>query len=417
MNALKIAQKINAPLKGSRRLARVGRNAGATVNKNVNKGAHSAKAASENALGAALNASGGSLAKADPAQKRAAEQDLPPLLETEYRNEPPNGLEAAMFKQLPRPRLTERVAAELTTEQARAHVKNAGRFYQYEFPLFPRGDFFYEEIEEGYLTQVLGADDDSIDRRFIDVTTLFRRTLNANTRHLLFYWMPLIGFFLFAAAMLATVRYDLRADVVFASAAGAASFLMLLVYSWPYKVVQQRNLMNLDNYITSKFARINNNFQVAKRRALNVEREKRMNERDALKEEAGAWTLAYHWFATRLFLCETMLRNKLYQVRRNTSLYWIGGLFATAAALVADGAAFVALGASQKHLLMFAGGACVYFLFAGAVTGRAAIMMFDVLRSNEWSRFHLINLGGAIRDHVGEDKLQIITFRDRNRFE
>ncbi|VAW06406.1 hypothetical protein MNBD_ALPHA05-307, partial [hydrothermal vent metagenome] len=44
-------------------------------------------------------------------------------------------------------------------------------------------------------------------------------------------------------------------------------------------------------------------------------------------------------------------------------------------------------------------------------------MMFGVLESNEWSRFHIISLDRTIRDHVGEDKLQIVTFRDRNRIE
>jgi len=48
---------------------------------------------------------------------------------------------------------------------------------------------------------------------------------------------------------------------------------------------------------------------------------------------------------------------------------------------------------------------------------RATGMMFQVLEANEWSRFHLIGLDTTIRDHVGEDKLQIVTFRDRNRFE
>jgi len=351
------------------------------------------------------------------------------LLDEEYREDPPSGLEAAMFKQLPRPRLTEKSASELTIEQARNYANQARRFYNFDFPLFARGDFFYEEIEEQFLNSALGHDDDeSIDQRYIDVTTLFRRTLNANTRRLILYWTPLLGAAAFAAAAALAPGAGLikaagvespwvEAGLLYGGAALLAAFLAFVVYSWPYKVVQQRNLMNLDNYVTSKFARINNNFQVAKRRALNIEREKRMTERDALKDEAGAWTLSYHWFATRLFLCETMLRNKFYQVRRNTTLYWVAGLALTAVLLTSAGAGLALSGSAAPALAAFAAASLGYMVLAGAITGRATEMMFRVLESNEWSRFHLIDLNTTIRDHVGEDKLQIITFRDRNRFE
>lgn len=350
------------------------------------------------------------------------------ILDAEYREEPPSGIEAAMFKQLPRPRLTEKSAADLTLEQAYDYAEQAKRFYEFEFPLFPRGDFFYEEIEEEFLNDALGYDADTIDRRFVDVTVLFRRTLNDNTRRVMLVWAPLIGAGAFGAAAALQLPEDALAAVaggkpwaeaaaLYGAAALIAAFLAFLVYSWPYKVVQQRNLLNLDNYVTSKFARINNNFQVAKRRALNVERDKRMAERDALREEAGVWTLAYHWFATRLFLCETMLRNKFYQVRRNTALYWVGGLAFSALLLGGLAALQAAAGVGASALLVFAGSAALYVALTWAVLARATAMMLSVLESNEWSRFHLINLDATIRDHVGEDKLQIVTFRDRNRFE
>jgi len=181
--------------------------------------------------------------------------------------------------------------------------------------------------------------------------------------------------------------------------------------------VQQRNLMNLDNYITSKFARINNNFQVAKRRALNVERDKRMAQRDELKDKAGSWTLAYHWFAMRLFLCELVLRNKFYQVRRNTTLYWAGGVVITLAAIAGLGGVLAVQGASLQTLGIFAGASVLFVVLAGSVLRGATSMMFSVVESNEWSRFHIVDLDATIRDHVGEDKLQIVTFRDRNRME
>lgn len=358
------------------------------------------------------------------AAAKVAPQDV---LDQEYQEEPPGGIEAFMFKQLPRPRLTEKSASDLTLEQAREHATQSARFYDFSFPLFPRGDVFYEDIECAYLNAALGYEDDSIDRRFLDVTTLFRRTLNDNTRRLMVFWTPLVGLLSFAAAWSLKSEFEgLRvdslgpvsgADLVYVAAALFAGFLISIIYSWPYKVVQQRNLMSLDNYVTSKFARINNNFQVAKRRALNVERDKRMAERDDLKEEAGVWTIAYHWFATRLLLCESLLRNKFYQVRRNTMLYWAGGVFLTALLFAAAGGFLMFGGQEQTTLLVLSGSAAVYLAIAAAVLVRTNKMMFNILQSNEWSRFHLVDLDKTIRDHVGEDKLQIVTFRDRNRME
>jgi len=368
---------------------------------------------------ASAKTSAGAVAKAAPDD----------LLGTEYHEEPPAGMEAALFKQLPRPRLTERSASDLTLEQATSYANDAHAFYQLKFPLFARGDFFYEEVEEEYLNAALGYEGDSIDRRFLEVTTLFRQALNANTRCMLLYWAPGLFLLIFGAAFLALqsgINFQLletympdggEGAAIYIAAALASLILVFLVYSWPYKVVQQRNLLNLDNYVTSKFARINNNFQVAKRRALNVERDKRMGQREELKDEAGSWTLAYHWFAMRLMLCELVIRNKFYQVRRNTTLYWVSGIVLTFAFGAIIFAALLAVGAAKPVISIYLGAAVTYLIISAGIMRRATGMMFQVLEANEWSRFHLIGLDTTIRDHVGEDKLQIVTFRDRNRFE
>ncbi|MEO1137763.1 MAG: hypothetical protein AAFW68_14365, partial [Pseudomonadota bacterium] len=310
------------------------------------------------------------------------------LLEDEYKEEPPSGIEAALFKQLPRPRLTERSASEMTLPQAEGYAADAKSFYRYSFPIFARGDFFYEEVEQDYLNAALSFDGDSIDKRFLEVTTLFRRTLNDNTRSMLLFWTPVLfivvfggAFFMVQAGFGASLEAVATpvggsAAVIFAVAALVGVFLAFLIYSWPYKVVQQRNLMNLDNYVTSKFARINNNFQVAKRRALNVERDKRMNQREELKDEAGSWTIAYHWFAMRLLLCELVLRNKFYQVRRNTTLYWVGGLLLTGLAIAGFATILIIQDADAAMLAAFAAAAAVYVILSGLILRGATSMMF-----------------------------------------
>ncbi|MEO1676009.1 MAG: hypothetical protein AAFR72_11385 [Pseudomonadota bacterium] len=347
------------------------------------------------------------------------------------------GLEAMLFKQLARPRLSEQSASDLTLEDARIYLQQAERFYTFDFNLFARSDFFYEEVEEDYLNTALGLNEQSIDARFLQIMSLFRRTLNDNTRRLMVVFPPLIlSLCLGASAVLApplsahltplTTRLNLSfidphilaSILAFTGISLIGVLLALLIFSWPFKVAQQRNLLNLDNYLTSKFARINHNFQVAKRRALNVERNKRMSQVDALKDEAGVWTLSYQWFAMRLLLCEQMIRNRLYQVRRNTILYWLTGIFLTA--LVGVIATFLA----QRFATPLPGltigilsATALYLVLTYGIYQRTTSLFSAVLEENEWSRFHLVDLHRTIQDHVGEDKVQIVTFRDRNRME
>lgn len=348
----------------------------------------------------------------------------------------PQGFETFLFKQLRRPRLTERSASDLTIEDAQDYAKQASRFYGFNFPLFARDDFFYEEVEQEFLRNALGHDEDSIDTRFIEVMTLFRRTLNDNTRTMLVFWAPLFfvsslvfGLYLsttlFGNEVLAAIGMsgasseDGYFSIILFAAGGLllGLFLTFLFFSWPYKVVQQRNLMNLDNYLTSKFARINHNFQVAKRRALNVERDKRMGQREELKDDAGAWTLSYHWFAMRLFLCELTIRNKFYQIRRNTTLYWAASIgLCSIGLLMVLGVGSMA-NVPIKLLGIVGAIGSISILLTGLVLRRVSAMTFRVIEANEWSRFHMVSLQNTIADHVGEDKVQIVTFRDRNRFE
>ena len=341
------------------------------------------------------------------------------------------------FRKLERPRLIERTGADLSLEEARFEVRQAERFFTFSFSLFPRGDFFYEEVEQEFLHQALGRDHGARDARFIEIMNQFRRILNDNSRRLFLYYTPVIflttllvitGFMIvepFSGPPAALALPGIPESVVYTL---IMSFLCLtagllglaLLYHWPYKVTQQKNLLGLDNYITSKFARVNQNFLVAKRRSLNVERNKRMSQAEELRDEAGIWTLAYQWFALRLFFCETLVRNKAYQIRRNTTLYSVGGVM-LCLALSLPVAALTATGAASSPLLFIAtitGCTLIFVTFAySLIMGRAARETINVLHANEWSRFSQMDLHRSIADHVAEDKLQIVTFRDRNRFE
>ena len=105
-----------------------------------------------------------------------------------------DGAESLIFKQLSRPRLSERTAADLTLEEARHYMQQSDIFYTYPFELFARSDFFYEEVEEEFLNNALGLKRNSIDERFLKIVDMFKRTLNDNTRKLMIFIAPLIFF-------------------------------------------------------------------------------------------------------------------------------------------------------------------------------------------------------------------------------
>ncbi|HBS31537.1 MAG TPA: hypothetical protein DEA40_07310, partial [Parvularcula sp.] len=142
----------------------------------------------------------------------------------------------------------------------------------------------------------------------------------------------------------------------------------------------------------------------------------RMPQAEQLKAEAGVWTVSYQWFAMRLLFCEMTVRNTLYQIRRNTTLYGVAGM--AFSALLAGALAFAASTAGLAAWWEVAGAGAFFIVIAYLVImAHATRETLSVLQPTEWNRFHLVDLHETIRDHVGEDKLQIVTFRDRNRLE
>lgn len=330
----------------------------------------------------------------------------------------PEGV-AFIFKRLARPTLSERTAADLTLEEAQEYAAEAAKFYTYPFPLFTRADAFYEQVEQDYIHAILAPTEGSADSSFLKIMDRFRRELNANSRRLLLVLTPAMTASALIAGFAAPAYFGLpplQREGAIAGVFALALAALTIIYHWPYKVTQQQNLLGLDNFITSKFSRINQNFQVAKRRAMNVERNMRMPQAEQLKTEAGAWTVSYQWFAMRLLFCEMTVRNTLYQIKRNTVLYGVMGMALSALVAVALAAAAQATGLAPWWQVLAAGAAFILVAYL-VILVRATPDTLAALKPTEWNRFHLIDLHETVRDHVGEDKLQIVTFRDRNRLE
>jgi len=336
------------------------------------------------------------------------------------------------FREIGRPRLQVVSASEFDLGAARELVAQSETYFRQPFHLFPAGSLFYEEVERVELERSLGVGNSGEDTSFVTWTTEFRKVLNDNARRLLLWYTPMIaiasgalGAFLHPIFPKTPVDLPVLGErtaevLCWPVAAMVGITLLMLLYQWPYKFAQQRNLLGFDNTITSRFSQLNQNFQVAKRQALNVERNKRMSQIEELKEEAAIWTLGYHWQAQRLMLSERLVRNQMYQVNRNATLYTVGGFVLTATIVIIGGfvSATVFPERAGEEFTLAVGSGLVFAMsgYFAAMTGVASEAR-KMLEDNEWFRFSRIELDRAVAEHVGEDKLQIVTFRDRNRFE
>lgn len=146
------------------------------------------------------------------------------------------------------------------------------------------------------------------------------------------------------------------------------------------------------------------------------------NQHDAIEPYATAWAGAYHWIAIRQLSEELIIRNNMFQIRRNTWLYKVLGLAlcgllgvvvtilaAVAAGASGSGANIIALG-----LQLLAASVLFIALGYGLIMRRAFEMIRDRLPTEEWSRLYKLRVGEAIAEQVGRDKKNIVLLRDRS---
>src|SRR4029077_20484102 len=133
------------------------------------------------------------------------------------------------------------------------------------------------------------------------------------------------------------------------------------------------------------------------------------------------WTLAYHWIAVRQFFEEAFVRNTMFQIRRNTTLYKaLGvaisfGLFLALAALIVLIANLFAVQtlALMGHLAVGAG--AFIFLAYRLISRQPFSIVASALLKDEWYRHDKLAIGEAIAEQVTRDKVQIVINRDRAR--
>lgn len=348
-----------------------------------------------------------------------------------------------MFKHMPQPRLRESVAADLEISQAEGYAEQAKRFYSSAMDMFPRDDWFYEDHEKDFVRRGLGVSDretelsddrTSIDHTFYHKMEEYRRITNGNTRKLLMVVYPELLLIIIMASLIFSWTTPAEMSLFGVPAGWAVSGIALLVgvalqlffYYVAYDNIQTRNTLGMNTYITNKFARVTHNYQQARQNAINVEKSMRMADTERMRKEAGIWALSYNWLATRLMLSGVLIRNTTFQIARNTTFYNFGGqLVCLVLAGLGIGVAYgVALftGADLQTAvpvsLQIGAAALIYIVLSYyLISGDCFALFRSNLNADQWSTFNSIGFPESIEQQIGEDKVQILTFRDRNRIE
>lgn len=318
----------------------------------------------------------------------------------------------------------------------------AQTYYKIRPDLFPKEDF-YEKVEASFIDGVTRIDNSGAEDQFVRVLDRARRIANDNTRTMFCEVAPIAlmliliwhGVMLIADPFLLLNRdtplWSLQTAQVFGvelalagGALGVALLAMTTIYSLSYTNMQRQNALALNNFISIEFARLTNMFRVAQRECLQAEAMLSDSQRDEVMKKASNWALAYHWISVRQLLEEFVVRNSMFQIRRNTVLYVALGFLVC---LVVAGTLgvlgyFAAAWAPNSHTT----GVVVLLHFA-VITGVFVVLMYGLvmrkpvsiisthMRKDEWNRFATLAVGDAIAEQVTRDKVQIIINRDRAR--
>jgi len=314
----------------------------------------------------------------------------------------------------------------------------AREFYKLRADLFPPDDIFYEQVEEHFVDQVSRIDNAGDKDQFLATLDSARKITNDNTRALFCELAPLILFIVLAGyaatllfigplaltQFLGSIASEEVTRLIIGGAAVATGVVFAsFIYWFSYTHIQRANALSLNVFITTEFARLNNAFRVAQREALQAETQLSDSQKEEIKRLSSSWTLAYHWIGVRQFLEEMIVRNTMFQVRRNTTLYRVLGVLICVAIVIAVAAAtaiaplFLETRGSAwltvTHLLAAAG---IYMFVIYALTMRKPFSIIATsLMKDQWYRYDTLAVGDAVAEQVTRDKVQIVINRDRAR--
>jgi hypothetical protein len=122
---------------------------------------------------------------------------------------------------------------------------------------------------------------------------------------------------------------------------------------------------------------------------------------------------------------EMVIRNNMFQIRRNTGLYMLLGVItcigiaAVVAAGVVISAPYLQTIAQTPWWMILAHLMALTLAFVlvafGVIMTRPFSIIASRFRKDEWNRFDTLSIGKAIAEQVARDKLQIVIQRDTRR--
>ncbi len=334
-------------------------------------------------------------------------------------------------------------AASAKLRRAENMAQKAQRYYGTAPQLFPPDDLFYEEVEQMFILKVI--DDDRPDG-FVGTLHAMRCITNDNTRTLycelaptaLMVALSLLGAFMFLdplrlldASASSWQSYLQPTGLGIGLAIGAWALglvLVLFIYSFSYKHVQKENGLRLNGFISNEFARSNESFRVAQTVCERIEGSFDMNQegdQEELERQAAVWALSYHWIGVLQLQQEMTVRNTMFQIRRNATLYRILGILICIVMTIVAVAAVYGLArvfapatevVALASYLLCVGAAFIIAAYGVAMNNPFAVFEDkDTLRTDEWRRFHSLKIDEAVGSQISRDKANFAILRDRRR--
>jgi len=313
------------------------------------------------------------------------------------------------------------IPEELTAEVSREYNRLSHEFLAGRVPIGSDPKSLYEDVEGAVIATQFKESDDSA----FYLMDRMRRMVNSNVRKLTVWFSAILS-----SVLIVNVLYNTGEAVDFHAMMGLSerdgllsrehvnhigfgllssitgAVLMWVLYFVEYTPYQRNNMREFANFLTRYMARINDHYRTAAGRAnsVTVGQERDVGE---IVGAAKLWHANVIWLGLRAYFIETMVRNTLYQITRNSSFYLAlvplaflvailcGGLLASSTTSFDLPGRIADLG--WVFGLLFITVAAIY----GSFLGGAMICLREV-DQGEWVSFHSLRFNQVLSELVGK---------------
>ena len=193
-------------------------------------------------------------------------------------------------------------------------------------------------------------------------------------------------------------------------------FVMWLFYQKEYKVYQEYNGTQLDNFMQKSLNRISVNYRVIV--ANTVQSVQRADTVEAMTDYSSKWSILLPWMAFRAFYLEFFLRNVMYQILRNSSYYllFIPMIFFVViliTALVFNIGIGILFDQNIFFYLFFIALIYLYYRYLQ----ESVSFILDEIKEDTWQEFHNLNMQNDIKRYTAAWAQNLKQWRDLHKNE